>query len=76
MASSVPSWSSFDDEFEVNLPRRRDTRFFVRVAGRELAATNGVAVVLHGVRKNDIDVVEVCVQSALQPRYILWALVA
>ncbi|CAM9402387.1 unnamed protein product [Pylaiella littoralis] len=41
-------WSGFDEEFEVNSPGRGDTTFFVRVAGRELAATNGVAVVLHG----------------------------
>lgn len=43
-------WSGFDEEFEVHLPGRADTTFFVRVAGRELAATNGVAVVIHGVR--------------------------
>ncbi|CAN0281090.1 unnamed protein product, partial [Ectocarpus sp. 8 AP-2014] len=44
----VPSWSGFDEDFEVHLPGREHTTFFVRVAGRELAATNGVAVVLHG----------------------------
>ena len=50
VAAKVPSWSGFDEDFEVRLPGRGDTSFFVRVAGRELAATNGVAVVIHGVR--------------------------
>lgn len=50
IASKVPSWLGFDEDFEVHLPGRRDTSFFVHVAGRELAATNGVAVVIHGVR--------------------------
>ena len=49
-ASKAPSWSGFDEDFEVRLPGRGDASFFVRVAGRELAATNGVAVVIHGVR--------------------------
>lgn len=52
VASKVPSWSGFDEDFEVHLPGRGDTSFFVRVAGRELAATNGVAVVIHGVRNS------------------------
>lgn len=47
----LPLRSGFDEDFEVRLPGRGDTTFFVRVAGRELAATNGVAVVIHGVRK-------------------------
>ncbi len=49
VASKVPSWSGFDEDFEVHLPGRGGTTFFVRVAGRGLAATNGVAVVFHGV---------------------------
>ncbi|CAM9838039.1 unnamed protein product [Ectocarpus sp. 4 AP-2014] len=48
IAAHVPSWSGFDEDFEVHLPGREHTTFFVRVAGRELAAINGVAVVLHG----------------------------
>ncbi|CAN0137427.1 unnamed protein product, partial [Ectocarpus fasciculatus] len=48
VAAHVPSWSGFDEDFEVHLPGREHTTFFVRVAGRELAAKNGVAVVLHG----------------------------
>ncbi|CAM9953005.1 unnamed protein product [Ectocarpus sp. 6 AP-2014] len=48
IAAHVPSWSGFDEDFEVHLPGREHTTFFVRVAGRELAATNGIAVVLHG----------------------------
>lgn len=50
MAAHVPSWSGFDENLEVHLPGREHTTFLVRVAGRELAAINGVAVVLHGVR--------------------------
>lgn len=52
VAAHVPSWSGFDEDFEVHLPGREHTTFFVRVAGRELAARNGVAVVLHGVREH------------------------
>lgn len=45
---SSQTLDGFDDELEVVLDT--GTSFFVRVAGRELASTNGVAVVLHGVR--------------------------
>lgn len=54
-------WSGFDEEFEVNLPGRGDTTFFVRVAGRELAATNGVAVVLHGVSGRHLRACPTCI---------------
>ncbi|CAN0317321.1 unnamed protein product, partial [Laminaria digitata] len=37
----------FDEDVEVLLPGR-GASFFVRVAGRELAASNGVAVLIHG----------------------------
>lgn len=49
VADLVPSWSGFDEDFEVELAGRGNTTFFVRVAGRKLAATNGVAVAIHGV---------------------------
>ncbi|CAM9334565.1 unnamed protein product [Scytosiphon promiscuus] len=48
VADLVPSWSGFEEDFEVELGGRENTTFFVRIAGRKLAATNGVAVVIHG----------------------------
>jgi len=59
VASRVPSWSGFDEDFEVHLPGRGGTTFFVRVAGRGLAATNGVAVVFHGVSKRRLHICDV-----------------
>lgn len=41
--------TGFDEDLEVLLPGRGSS-FFVRIAGRELAASNGVAVLIHGVR--------------------------
>lgn len=39
----------FDEEMVVTLPDR-EASFMVRVAGRELAASGGVVMALHGVR--------------------------
>lgn len=41
--------AGFDEQLEVPLPGRR-ANVFLRIAGRELAASNGVAVLIHGVR--------------------------
>ena len=41
--------TGFDEDLEVLLPGRGGN-FFVRIAGRELAASNSVAVLIHGVR--------------------------
>lgn len=38
----------FDEEIKVYIPDRGES-FFVRVAGRDLATSNGIALVLHGV---------------------------
>lgn len=48
-ALPLPTREGFCEQIEVFVPGRA-AKFLVRVAGRELAATNGVAVVLHGVR--------------------------
>lgn len=56
MASSHAMSEGFNEEMEVLVPAR-EAKFFVRVAGRELAAANGVAVVLHGVRVESLTIV-------------------
>ena len=48
--------AGFDEQMEVFLPGR-GASVFVRMAGRELATSNGVAVLIHGVRNMAFHVV-------------------
>lgn len=48
-APTLPTQQGFGEQMEVFVSGRK-AKFLVRVAGRELAAANGVVVVLHGVR--------------------------